>query len=147
MNLFDFIKNNISIVEIISQVTTLSKIGSYLKGSCPFHSETDASFTVSGIKETVRKKVHVTNAAAATINTGNTSTYGIYLNNFSSTSSKPVSVTFRMSGGGSANHARLSAGKGMYLIPRVDSNVNCSAVVITCSATSGASIEMVAFGV
>jgi DNA primase len=47
MSLFEYVKANISIVEVISQGIALKKIGSYWKGSCPFHSEKDASFTVS----------------------------------------------------------------------------------------------------
>lgn len=51
MNIFSFIKQRLSIVDVISQYTTLKKAGSYFKGSCPFHSEKTASFTVSPHKE------------------------------------------------------------------------------------------------
>ncbi len=51
MNLFSFIKSNIPIVSVISDHVTLKRAGVYLKGSCPFHSEKTASFTVSPHKE------------------------------------------------------------------------------------------------
>ena len=51
MNIFSFIKSNISILDIISEYTTLKKAGGYYKGSCPFHQERTASFTVSPGKE------------------------------------------------------------------------------------------------
>ena len=46
-SLFEFVKAQISILDIISERVQLRQAGSYWKGSCPFHSETDASFTVS----------------------------------------------------------------------------------------------------
>ncbi len=51
MNIFSFIKDKISILEIIGQYTTLKKAGTYWKGPCPFHSEKTGSFTVSPHKE------------------------------------------------------------------------------------------------
>ncbi len=51
MNLFDFVKSNLSIVDVVSEYVTLRPAGSYLKGKCPFHSEKDASFTVSPDKQ------------------------------------------------------------------------------------------------
>lgn len=46
-SLFEFVKAQISILDIISERVQLRQAGSYWKGPCPFHSETDASFTVS----------------------------------------------------------------------------------------------------
>ncbi len=51
MNIFSFIKSNISILDVISEYTTLKKTGGYYKGSCPFHQEKTASFTVSPGKD------------------------------------------------------------------------------------------------
>src|ERR1700722_15936992 len=51
MNIFSFLKQRISIVDVVQEYTTLKKAGSYLKGTCPFHSEKTASFTVSPHKE------------------------------------------------------------------------------------------------
>lgn len=47
MSLFNFIKSNLSILEVITDYQQLKPAGAYWKGPCPFHSETDASFTVS----------------------------------------------------------------------------------------------------
>ena len=47
MNLFTYIKDRITIVEVINEYLSLKKAGIYYKGSCPFHQERDASFTVS----------------------------------------------------------------------------------------------------
>lgn len=47
MNVFTLIKDRIAILDVVSQYTTLKKAGSYFKGTCPFHSEKTASFTVS----------------------------------------------------------------------------------------------------
>lgn len=51
MNIFSFIKDKISTLEIIGQYTTLKKAGMYWKGACPFHNEKTGSFTVSPHKE------------------------------------------------------------------------------------------------
>lgn len=51
MNLFSFIKSHVSILDVIKEYATLKKAGSYWKGSCPFHSEKTASFTVSPHKD------------------------------------------------------------------------------------------------
>lgn len=51
MNLFNFIKANVPILDVIGQYTTLKKAGLYWKGHCPFHNEKTASFTVSPHKE------------------------------------------------------------------------------------------------
>ncbi len=50
-NLFAFVKSKVSIVDVASSYTTLKKLGNYLKGSCPFHNEKTASFTVTPHKE------------------------------------------------------------------------------------------------
>lgn len=47
MNIFDFIKSQIAILDIISEYTTLKRAGGYWKGLCPFHGEKTGSFTVS----------------------------------------------------------------------------------------------------
>ncbi|KKQ49532.1 MAG: primase protein [candidate division TM6 bacterium GW2011_GWF2_38_10] len=47
MSLFNHVKANISIVDVIAEYVHLKPAGGYLKGPCPFHSEKDASFTVS----------------------------------------------------------------------------------------------------
>lgn len=51
MNIFSYIKSRISILDVVSQYTTLKKAGLYHKGICPFHSEKTASFTVSPGRE------------------------------------------------------------------------------------------------
>lgn len=47
MTLFDWIKQQVSIIDVIGQYVRLVRLGNYFKASCMFHSETDASFTVS----------------------------------------------------------------------------------------------------
>lgn len=47
MTLFDWIKQQVSIVDVVGQYVRLQRLGNYLKASCMFHTETDASFTVS----------------------------------------------------------------------------------------------------
>jgi len=47
MNLFIFIKERLNIIDIIKDYLVLKRTGIYYKGSCPFHHEKDASFTVS----------------------------------------------------------------------------------------------------
>src|SRR5579872_985005 len=51
MNIFNFVKQRISILDVVQEYTTLKKAGSYWKGTCPFHSEKTASFTISPHKE------------------------------------------------------------------------------------------------
>ncbi len=51
MNLFSFIKERVSILDVINEYVTLRKAGGYHKGTCPFHHEKTASFTVSPDKE------------------------------------------------------------------------------------------------
>jgi DNA primase len=51
MNLFSFIKARVSILDVISEYVTLRRAGGYHKGTCPFHHEKTASFTVSPDKE------------------------------------------------------------------------------------------------
>lgn len=51
MNIFSFIKEHVSILEIIGHYTTLKKAGTYWKGPCPFHNERTGSFTVSPHRE------------------------------------------------------------------------------------------------
>lgn len=51
MNIFNFIKTRVSILDVVSQYAALKKNGLYWKGCCPFHHERTASFTVSPHKE------------------------------------------------------------------------------------------------
>lgn len=52
MNLFNFIKQNVRILDIVNEYTTLKKSGGlYWKSPCPFHQEKTPSFTVSPDKE------------------------------------------------------------------------------------------------
>ncbi len=51
MDLFSFIKSNVSILDLIQEYATLKKAGLYWKGRCPFHHEKTASFTVSPHRE------------------------------------------------------------------------------------------------
>ena len=47
MNLFSFVKERVSILDVINEYVTLKRAGGYYKGTCPFHHEKTASFTVS----------------------------------------------------------------------------------------------------
>ncbi|MBM3886511.1 DNA primase [Candidatus Dependentiae bacterium] len=47
MDLFNYLKNALPILDVVHDFVQLRPAGHYWKGSCPFHSETDASFTVS----------------------------------------------------------------------------------------------------
>lgn len=47
MNVFNFVKQRLQILDVIQEHLVLKKAGNYWKGSCPFHSEKTASFTVS----------------------------------------------------------------------------------------------------
>src|ERR1700751_3002870 len=51
MNIFNFIKTRVVSLDVIQEYGTLKKAGGYWKGSCPFHHEKTASFTVSPHKE------------------------------------------------------------------------------------------------
>lgn len=51
INLFSYIKERVTILDVISQYIELKKAGFYYKGCCPFHSEKTASFTVSPHRE------------------------------------------------------------------------------------------------
>lgn len=51
MTIFDFVRNKVDILEIANTYINLKKIGTYFKGSCPFHKEADASFTISPAKQ------------------------------------------------------------------------------------------------
>ena len=51
VNLFNYLKTHISILEVVGQYATLKKAGLYWKGKCPFHTEKTGSFTVSPHKE------------------------------------------------------------------------------------------------
>lgn len=50
-NIFAFIKSHVSIINVVQEYVTLKKSGLYLKGRCPFHDETNDSFTISPHKE------------------------------------------------------------------------------------------------
>ncbi|MFT6765671.1 MAG: DNA primase [Alteromonas naphthalenivorans] len=47
MNLFSFVKQRLSILDVVQEHLVLKKAGNYWKGACPFHSEKTGSFTVS----------------------------------------------------------------------------------------------------
>ncbi len=47
MDLFNYLKNALPILDVVHDFVQLRPAGHYWKGACPFHSETDASFTVS----------------------------------------------------------------------------------------------------
>jgi DNA primase len=47
MNIFLYLKQRISLLDVVGQHTNLKRAGSYFKGQCPFHQEKTASFTVS----------------------------------------------------------------------------------------------------
>jgi DNA primase len=51
MSLFVFLKDQLPIIDVVSQFVQIRPAGTYWKGSCPFHSEKDASFTVSPDKQ------------------------------------------------------------------------------------------------
>jgi DNA primase len=51
MSLFNAIKNQLSILDVVSQYVHLKQMGNYWKGPCPFHAEKDASFTISPDKQ------------------------------------------------------------------------------------------------
>ncbi len=51
MNIFSFIKNTVSILDVVNEYATLKKAGLYWKGICPFHQEKTPSFTVSPHRE------------------------------------------------------------------------------------------------
>lgn len=51
MNIFNFIKARVSILDVVNEYATLKKAGTYYKGRCPFHHEKTGSFTVSPHKE------------------------------------------------------------------------------------------------
>ncbi|MDI6785343.1 MAG: DNA primase [bacterium] len=50
-NLINNIRDNLDIIEIVSQYVSLKKSGENYKGLCPFHSEKTPSFTVSSKKQ------------------------------------------------------------------------------------------------
>jgi len=47
VSIFSFVKNKVSILDVVLDYSSLKQAGNYWKGMCPFHNETDASFTVS----------------------------------------------------------------------------------------------------
>lgn len=47
MDLFEFVKSNLDILDLVREHTSLKKAGVYWKGRCPFHHEKTGSFTVS----------------------------------------------------------------------------------------------------
>ncbi len=51
MNIFNYIKAHISILDVVKEYAQLKKAGLYWKAPCPFHNEKDASFTVSPHRE------------------------------------------------------------------------------------------------
>jgi len=51
MSIFNVVKSKLSILDVVQEYVQLKRAGGYWKGSCPFHQETDASFTVSPDKQ------------------------------------------------------------------------------------------------
>ena len=51
MSLFAYIKQHVPIMDEVGRYVQLKQAGTYYKGPCPFHRETDASFTVSPEKQ------------------------------------------------------------------------------------------------
>lgn len=51
MTLFNFIKSQLAIFDVVQDFVSLKKAGHYWKGRCPFHKERTGSFTVSPHKE------------------------------------------------------------------------------------------------
>jgi len=51
MTLFNFIKDQLAIFDVVQDFVALKKAGHYWKGHCPFHKERTGSFTVSPHKE------------------------------------------------------------------------------------------------
>ena len=51
MNIFEFVKSKIAILDVIQEYVTLKPAGKYWKGPSPFRSERVPSFTVSAHKE------------------------------------------------------------------------------------------------
>lgn len=51
MSVFTFIREKVDIFDVVSKRVKLRRLGAYWKGSCPFHAETDASFTISPEKK------------------------------------------------------------------------------------------------
>jgi DNA primase len=47
MSIFEFVRSRLDILDIVGRHVSIKRMGNYYKGSCPFHRETDASFTVS----------------------------------------------------------------------------------------------------
>ncbi|MBT3903910.1 hypothetical protein HOF26_03740, partial [bacterium] len=47
MNLFSYVKSQLSILDVVKEYAALKRAGTYWKGTCPFHNERTASFTVS----------------------------------------------------------------------------------------------------
>ena len=54
MNDLDVIKNQIDIVDLISNTVLLKKAGKYYKSNCPFHQEKTPSFIVDEVRQTWR---------------------------------------------------------------------------------------------
>jgi len=47
MDLFQYIKSRVSILDVVSEYVALKRAGTYYKGNCPIHAERTPSFTVS----------------------------------------------------------------------------------------------------
>ena len=51
MSLFSFLKTQVPIMDVVGRYVRLKPAGTYYKGSCPFHQEATASFTISPDKQ------------------------------------------------------------------------------------------------
>lgn len=47
MDLFQYVKSRVSILDVVSEYVALKRAGTYYKGNCPIHAERTPSFTVS----------------------------------------------------------------------------------------------------
>ncbi|MGD1997813.1 MAG: DNA primase [Candidatus Dependentiae bacterium] len=51
MSLFSYLKTQVPIMDVVTRYVRLKPAGTYYKGSCPFHQEATASFTISPDKQ------------------------------------------------------------------------------------------------
>ncbi len=51
MNVFNYIKSQLPIYDVVSKYVNLKAKGEYFKGNCPFHEDTTNCLTVSPVKK------------------------------------------------------------------------------------------------